>query len=160
MAGSSNASSRWLLQSPPQVIHRHSENRGIIERMRYILVFSFLLTILNVSEAQAPKYDYPLTEDKPYVYATLVVPEEKEGTWEDLLTPNARRVFYCESTLRPTAYSWDGGAQARGLCQITKKYHPTVTDEQAYDPSWCIQWSYTKSPKLWTCARMLGITNW
>ena len=66
------------------------------------------------------------------------VAPEKE--WMERLKENKTlyRIAKCESSLNPKAYSHDGGAQARGLFQITRKYHPEVSDQQAFDPKWSL----------------------
>jgi len=55
---------------------------------------------------------------------------KEEGVDPDL----AVRVATCESGLSPTAQNVNqGGSVDRGLSQINNKYHPKVTDQQAYD---------------------------
>ncbi len=47
----------------------------------------------------------------------------------------AVRVAECESKLNPSAiYINQDGSRDRGIFQINDKYHPEVTDEQAFDP--------------------------
>ena len=31
--------------------------------------------------------------------------------------------------------------RARGIAQITECYHPEVTDAEAYDPAWALEWA-------------------
>ena len=76
--------------------------------------------------------------------------------------PELEATFQEESGLNPKAYNWDGGAEARGLAQITKKYHPEVSDKQAYNPWFALAWSIDiwhkgKAAKEWTCYRQLFI---
>jgi len=55
---------------------------------------------------------------------------------EEKVDPNlAIKVAKCESNLNPKAININtGGDRDRGLFQINEKWHPEVTDEQAFDP--------------------------
>jgi len=50
-------------------------------------------------------------------------------------------ILWQESEYNPKAKN-DGGEDGvdRGIAQINSKWHPEVTDEQAYDPEWSIKW--------------------
>lgn len=50
-------------------------------------------------------------------------------------------LLYWESakTMNPSITGDDG--MSRGLAQIHKKYHPEVTDKQAFDPNFAINWA-------------------
>lgn len=67
------------------------------------------------------------------------------------------RLARCESGLRPNALGDHG--QSRGLFQIYRPAHPTVTDEQAYNPEWAIRWTINKinagGVNIWTCTRLI-----
>ena len=67
------------------------------------------------------------------------------------------KVVNCESGYNPTARG-DRGL-ARGLAQIRSDYHPTVTDEQAFDVDFPLDFLAENLAKgrghLWTCWRML-----
>lgn len=76
-----------------------------------------------------------------------------------MMTPNMRRVAECESGLNPLAYN-SKDEQSRGLMQISKYWWPDVSDECAFDPVCSIEWSFRQKPKLWSCAKILGITEW
>ena len=78
--------------------------------------------------------------------------------------PEVRETLKAESGLNPKAYNWDGGAEARGIAQITKKYHPEISDKQAYDPFWALTWSINvwykgNAAKEWTCYKKLFVQN-
>jgi hypothetical protein len=78
------------------------------------------------------------------------------------------RVAKCESSLNPNAKNINtGGSTDRGLFQINDKYHPEVSDAQAYDPMFATQffcrafknknlswWSASKS--CWDIDKLLG----
>jgi hypothetical protein len=56
----------------------------------------------------------------------------------------ALRVAKCESGLNPKAINMNTDkSMDRGLFQINNKYHPEVTDEQAFDPSFATQFFCT-----------------
>ena len=62
----------------------------------------------------------------------------------------------CESGLKPDAVG-DGG-RSYGLFQIHLPAHPSVTKEQALDPTFAVEWSAKKfkvNPEMWTCYRNL-----
>lgn len=65
----------------------------------------------------------------------------------------------CESGLNPKAYSHDGGAEARGLWQITRKYHGEVSDKVAFDPIASTEWTLKRLVlgffSEWSCWNML-----
>jgi hypothetical protein len=64
-------------------------------------------------------------------------------------------VINCESSYNPRALGDNG--YSRGLVQIHSYYHPTVTDEMAYDPDFAIEFLAEKLQQgkghLWTCYR-------
>jgi hypothetical protein len=68
------------------------------------------------------------------------------------------KVISCESGFNERALG-DAG-YSRGLVQIHSKYHPTVTDAQAYDPEFAITFLAEKLSQgkggLWTCWRNLA----
>lgn len=56
----------------------------------------------------------------------------------------ALRVARCESGLRPQALNVNTtGSRDRGIYQINDKYHPDVTDAQAFDPEFAANWFCT-----------------
>lgn len=66
-------------------------------------------------------------------------------------------VAKCESSLNPLAVG-DGG-QSRGLVQIYRPAHPTVTDEQAFDPAFSAEFmaKHIKDrPQMWSCWKLTG----
>jgi soluble lytic murein transglycosylase-like protein len=64
-------------------------------------------------------------------------------------------VINCESSFNPLALG-DGG-YSRGLVQIHSRYHPSITDEMAYDPDFAIKFLTSNLSKgkghMWTCYR-------
>ena len=70
-------------------------------------------------------------------------------------------VAKCESSLNPRAVGDLHLGTSRGLFQIHRPSHPTITDEQAFDPDWSSEWAARQfaagRSSMWTCARKLGI---
>jgi len=60
----------------------------------------------------------------------------REVAKTELVDPElAVKVAKCESKLNPVALNTNtDGSRDRGIFQINEKYHPEVTDEQAFDP--------------------------
>jgi len=69
----------------------------------------------------------------------------------------AVQIGYCESGLRTNALG-DGG-KSRGIWQIWKPAHPTITDAQAYDLEWSTHWALNKMKagywRLWSCYKIV-----
>lgn len=64
-------------------------------------------------------------------------------------------VVGCESSFNPKAVG-DGG-KSFGAAQIYLPAHPEITEEQAKDPHWALDWMakewQAKRERKWTCAR-------
>jgi hypothetical protein len=64
-----------------------------------------------------------------------------------------------ESKLDPLA---DNGKD-RGLCQINRISWPEITDEQAFDPEWCLNWTSEKLSKgqdyFWTVCSCVSLVK-
>lgn len=85
----------------------------------------------------------------------FIIPSLDWTVWLSMF-PELKATAICESQLDPKAYNHDGGAQARGLFQITRKYHPEVSDKQAFNPYWSLRWAINvwyagDAAKEWTC---------
>jgi soluble lytic murein transglycosylase-like protein len=70
-------------------------------------------------------------------------------------------VLNCESMKNPDAIGDHG--ESRGISQINSRYHPEVTDEQAFDPEWSIDWTARRISEgeghEWMCFRMLELST-
>lgn len=70
-------------------------------------------------------------------------------------------VAWCESSLNPAAVGDLRLGVSRGVFQISRRWHPDITDAQAFDPDWSSEWAARQFAKgnarIWTCARNLGI---
>lgn len=66
-------------------------------------------------------------------------------------------VIKCESGFNPKAVG-DGG-NSRGLSQIHRPSHPTITDEQAFDEDFAIEFMASEMSKgnswMWSCWKNL-----
>lgn len=66
-------------------------------------------------------------------------------------------VLKCESRLNPNALGDHG--HSRGLAQIHNQYHPEISDEQAYDPYFAVDYLIEGIKEgrghEWSCYRML-----
>lgn len=68
-------------------------------------------------------------------------------------------IVMCESNDDPKALG--DHSHSRGLVQISNIYHPEITDKEAYDPLFALNFlakalSEGKG-RQWTCARKLGV---
>lgn len=136
-----------------------------------LLLYVALVCVAFVLTSNAPskpvQYEAPAVTIEPSAVA-----EEKQWTKDDIkdeivavsheygIDPQAvDAVIFCESSYNKDALG-DGG-KSRGLAQIHADYHPEITDEQAYDPEYAIDF-LAKNMKegrsyLWTCARKLKV---
>ena len=68
------------------------------------------------------------------------------------------KIISCESGFNERALGDSG--YSRGLVQIHSKYHPTITDEQAYDAEFAVNFLAEKLSEgdghLWTCYRLIS----
>lgn len=96
-------------------------------------------------------------EEKEIVVEQKTIPQliEFYSTKYNVEASVITNVIRCESTFNPNAVG-DGG-NSRGLVQIHKPSHPTITDEQAFDPKFAISFlaeNLSKGKgKMWTCYR-------
>lgn len=69
---------------------------------------------------------------------------------------NLLRLAKCESGFKQYAFNPTNQSNDRGIFQISKRWHPTVTDDQAYDPTYSTRWTINKIKagglKLWMCS--------
>jgi len=88
-------------------------------------------------------------KDKTAIQILIEVIAKQEGTDPDL----AVRVALCESNFDPDARNWNlGYGYDRGLFQWNEKFHPEVSDAQAYDPE--------IATRLFCRAVLRGHLNW
>jgi len=50
--------------------------------------------------------------------------------------------------------------EARGILQITKCYHPEVTDEQAYNPIFALEWGIPQMKDKEHCKNKWTTCRW
>ena len=115
-------------------------------RMADYLFPAYITPSVNV-QRKAVK---PLTvEDK-----IRKVAKEKNFQYVDYLVNLAN----CESRLDPLAIGDKG--LARGLFQIRKDYHPTITTLDAFNVEWSTSWAIDQinsgKQSMWTCDRLIA----
>ena len=71
---------------------------------------------------------------------------------------------HCESRFNRWAFNPTNNSNDRGVFQISKRWHPTVTDEQAYNIEWATNWTIDKIEKggldMWMCAHAYRDNNY
>lgn len=121
--------------------------------------------VLSPHLAQASTYDFTSTTTvREYILlqvesatsTAMKIAEKESGyTWNargdmDILCANKRSPFYGKPI------------EARGVFQITKCYHPEITDEQADDVIWATAWALPliadrkTCRQEWTTCRLLA----
>jgi hypothetical protein len=82
------------------------------------------------------------------------IAEEWDFPYQDYLV----RLAKCESGLNPKALG-DGMFKSRGIFQISKFYHPNISDECAYDVECATKFTIEKinagQQGLWSCDRII-----
>jgi soluble lytic murein transglycosylase-like protein len=67
-------------------------------------------------------------------------------------------VIKCESSYNPNAVGDSG--HSRGLAQIHRPSHPTITDAQAFDPDFAIEFMAKAMSQgdawMWSCWKNIG----
>ena len=95
---------------------------------------------------------------RPEPSATLIALINEKADQFNVSAEIMTKVIACESGFNERALG-DAG-YSRGLVQIHSKYHPTVTDAQAYDAEFAVEF-LAKSladgkGSMWTCWRLLA----
>ncbi len=88
---------------------------------------------------------------------TLVALATKVSQEHGLNTDQFTHVIGCESSWVPDAKGDDGNS--RGLVQISSIYHPEVTDAEADNPTFALEWMAKQwdagHEREWSCYRKL-----
>lgn len=83
------------------------------------------------------------------------IAEEQNFKWVDYLI----RLAYCESRLDPNAYNPTNNSHDRGIFQISRKWHPEVSDICAYDIRCSTEWTMQRInagyQHEWVCDRLI-----
>ena len=127
--------------------------------MKYIYITILTATILfssvKVSIAEAPNYSSGITPLSIQGLVTKMAYEK--GVSQNLahyvisheshydINAHGDKTIICERTGLPV--------NARGLGQITECWHPEITDEQAYDPIFALNWSLNMMKNKNDCIR-------
>lgn len=107
----------------------------------------FFVSPVN-AEMPVTEYKEPTIEDKIEYYADI------HGVNAEVM----KDTIFCESSYNPNAVGDSG--RSRGLSQIFKPAHPHITDEQAFDPDFAINFMATEMANgnawKWSCWKSLG----
>jgi len=121
----------------------------------FVLMVGLVLIGLcvGVARAEAPTQE-PVVPAKPEsIYSIIYNESKKLGVDPEKVI----KTIECESSFNPNALG-DGG-KSRGIAQIHSRWHPNVTDAQAYDPVWSALWTVKRFSqgyaREWTCYREL-----
>lgn len=113
-----------------------------------------MLLLFPTANAQAPieEAEPPLTGKGEYVeYAT------KKAVEANISPSVVLSVIECESQWNERAIG--DGTHSRGLAQIHNLYHPDISDEEAYDARFAIDFLVENIAEgrgnMWTCYRKL-----
>ena len=91
-----------------------------------------------------------LNDDKQYGFIIMMRTEASGVSFKEVY-----RTISCESDFNPDAVGDSG--QSRGLVQIHRPSHPHITDEQAFDPEFALNFIIQESKRgnqwKWTCWR-------
>jgi len=142
----------------------------------------FLLTITGIATPQPASAEYLPVVDEPPLYLEAVLnpaSDAKPAQIEELDTEPTRdeliayimqesgkygvsghkviEVIRCESNFDSNAVGDNGNS--RGIAQIHRPSWPDITDEQAFNPLWSIDWTIEMwregKQELWTCYNIL-----
>src|SRR3990167_6559213 len=93
----------------------------------------------------------------------IVIPEtieqriDRVATTHNIATSSLYNLVKCESSFVETADNGDD----RGLVQINRTYYPEITDEQAFDPEFALNFAAEKISKgegyKWTCGNCYSL---
>lgn len=151
----------------------------MLKIIRVVLLCLFILSLPKanaVTTSNIPGYVPPkietttrstvlrpkLTVEVPEEYKTLISSYAQKYSVEGQnLEPIITSVIRCESSFNTNALGDNG--HSRGLVQIHNVWHPEVTDAQAYDPEFAIEFlakaiSQGKGYE-WTCYRKFSTGN-
>ena len=82
-----------------------------------------------------------------------IIAVAKEENFEDI--ENLLKLAQCESGFNPSSLNPTNNSYDRGTFQISRKWHPEVSDEQAYDIKYATRWTIGKiragQLKQWCC---------
>ena len=126
------------------------------------VVYGLASASLNLADRLFPAYVLPTVNVQRKAVKPLSVEDkirkvakEKNFQYADYLVDLA----FCESRLDPLAIGDQGNS--RGLFQIHKKYHPTITTLDAFNVEWSTSWAIDQinsgKQSMWTCDRLIAL---
>jgi len=112
---------------------------------------TYAITQIGVNVPTGQPNDDKVMSDVETQIRTIA--NEEDFEWVDYLV----RLAKCESKLDPNAIGDSG--HSRGLYQIHNLYHPSVSDEEAFDIEWSTKWTMDMIndgyQHYWTCNRLI-----
>jgi len=108
--------------------------------------FEACLPIESYKTHQRAEFEQKTGYSVEDVKQIIAVVANQEGVDPDLMI----RIAFCESSFRPFIVG-EVNSDDRGLYQLSRTYHPEVSDEQAFDPWWSARWTANeiKNGNLW-----------
>jgi soluble lytic murein transglycosylase-like protein len=118
-----------------------------------LVAFTIKLDIANaVTTEYIPVFSHKIDFKADKSIKTIIDTYSKKYSVESKLLAD---VIDCESSYN--IYALGDGGHSRGLAQIHDEFHPEVSDEQAYDPEFAVEFlaRYISEGKgsQWTCYR-------
>lgn len=133
-----------------------------------LIILSFLITNKVLSEANAEHYIAEVATTTPAKAPKIVYRKNSPTQAQvDLINKKAEEygvsaklitnIVSCESDFNQ--YALGDGGYSRGLVQIHAKYHPSITDNMAYDEEFAIDFLAKNLAEgkgnLWSCYRLI-----
>lgn len=132
-----------------------STNLKPILKLLFKTVVSFILATAAATSFASETVTAP-TEEKPTTVEGLIRwHAARHGVDPDVMVA----VATCESNLNPTAVGDLHLGVSRGIFQISRRWHPEVSDAEAHDPDFASRWAAEMfaagHARQWTCYRNL-----
>lgn len=113
-----------------------------------------------IVEEKGDKVQIELPQDSGTIEDQIrQIAKENDFEWEDYLV----RLAKCESNFNPNAVNIQGntpkGSRDRGIMQINDYWHKEVSDEQAFNLEWSVNWAIENinagRQDMWSCNRII-----
>lgn len=142
------------------------------ENKKIVRIFALAWVIAGAIAIASPEFTSPaIANDVAFKQNTLPESGERVMTTVERIravadkhqfkyTDYLVRLAYCESRFNPKATNSNGAyGTDRGVFQINDKYHPNITDEQAFDIEWATKWTIDQinagRQHLWACDKLI-----
>lgn len=145
----------------------NQDKKGFISLFIIAFVFAGVLSLLSPSVVISAESNdllirqnvLPVNQSKEKLTIQdriNIIAKQENFQYTDYL----HRLIFCESRYNQYATNDNGKyGKDRGLAQINTKYHPEVSDEQAFNPDFAIKWTIGMINKgeqhQWACDRIV-----